>query len=234
VARDNNLTKALGDNNNDVVYKSGQLAEARARTGIAAASAAHRSGGGSSKYDRMDEPAKLQFQDLIKGQQKAQDYFNDVMKDVAPGSTAANTPALAHAEKLIASAQSNRLQFEIANGLTSVDDMVTDIAGQSKTRDDMFAALSGLSKVAGVDFADNVAVALQRTDAYKTLGAPKTEAAPESGKGGIPGRIGNGRGLFTAPNGDTQLLQPFSDAANAFGGLRRRMQNQTTENQTPY
>jgi hypothetical protein len=79
-----------------------------------------------------------------------------------------------------------------------------------------------------------VAVALQRTDAYKTLGAPKTEAASESGKGGIPGRIGNGRGLFTAPNGDIQLLQPFSDAADAIGGLRRRMQKETTENLTSY
>lgn len=160
------------------------IGESEARAGYYRAAAGEKDAKATtagSKPHKLDEDDKLRLTNANQRVRDAEKSVVDAMGKLMPGEDAAANQGVTFAKRLLAEAKLNHLKSNIELGQIPASSMVTQILGVAKTPAEVMKSLGELASVAGTEYSDQVATAIQSTDAWKAMNpAPKTAAKPKA------------------------------------------------------
>jgi hypothetical protein len=158
--------------------------ESQARAGYYRAAAGEKDAkatGATGKPLKLDEDDKLRLTSANQRVRDAEKAVVDAMGKLMPGEDAGANQGVAFAQKLLREAKLNHLKTGIELGQVQPASMVTQIMSVAKTPAEVMKSLGELASVAGTEYSDQVAAAIQSSDAWKAMNpAPRAGAKPKA------------------------------------------------------
>ena len=121
----------------------------------------------SGKPYKMDEDDKIRLNASNTDVRDAEKAVGESMKGLMPGDDPTKNPATVYAQQRLVQAKKTHFKTTVELGQFTPDNAVTAIMGAAKSNTDVNKSLGELASSVGVDFADQVAVAVQSNDQWK-------------------------------------------------------------------